>query len=154
MTTVLLSITLASILALTLLAWLVRAALWPALCPLCAGVAGTWMALLAAHWAGVALDLRLPAVLLGGSVVGLAGAGEKALAGRSAGAVLAWKTAFVTTGLATAYLLLAAAWAGAAGGGVLLVALMALPRLVGPPRAGTDLPAGERNLLAQLKNCC
>ena len=154
MTPVLLAIALASILVLTALAWLVRRALWPALCPLCAGVAGTWLWLLAAHWAGVALDLRLPAVLLGGSVVGLAGAGEKALAGRSAGAVLVWKTAFVTVGLATAYLLLSASWAGAAMGGVLLAALMILPLLGGPAQAGAELPERERHLLSQLKNCC
>jgi hypothetical protein len=154
MTTAALALTLASIAVLTALAWRVRRTALPRLCPLCAGVAGTWLALLAAHWAGVALDLRLPALLLGGSVVGLAGLGEAALAGRTPDAVLAWKAGFVLTGFATAYALLLAAWPGVAAGGVLLAALLGLPWLL-PARGAAESPTQRQSgLLAQLKNCC
>lgn len=154
MTTLLLATTLASILLFTALAWLVRWALWPRLCPLCAGVAGTWLALLAAHAAGWALDLRLPALLLGGSVVGLAGLGEKALAGRSRATVLAWKTVFVLSGFATAYGLLLAAWPGVAAGGAVMAGLLALPWL--RASAVTSGPSTQRReeVMAQLRNCC
>jgi len=154
MTIALLSITLASIMVLTALAWLLRRAVLPRLCPLCAGVAGTWIGLLTAYAAGVTLDLRLPALLLGGSVVGLAGLGEAALAGRAPGAVLAWKTAFVAIGFGTAYALLLPVWPGVALGAALLTTLLALPWRIAPRstvRPGTD---GQERLLAQLKNCC
>ncbi len=154
MTTVLLTATLASIGVLTGLAWLLRRAVLPRLCPLCTGVAGTWIGLLAAHGAGVALDLRLPALLLGGSVVGLAGLGEAALAGRAPGAVLAWKTAFVITGFGTAYALLLAAWPGVAAGVGLLAALLWVPWRRLPASVPADRPQRQAALLAQLKNCC
>jgi hypothetical protein len=158
MTTPTLAITVGAILLLTALAWLLRRAVLPRLCPLCAGVAGTWIALLGVHWAGVELDLRLPALLLGGSVVGLAGLGEAALAGRSPGATLAWKTAFVVTGFATAYALLLSAWPGVALGAVALLALQAVLWLPGLRTANAE-PTGSASarrmsLLTQLKNCC
>jgi hypothetical protein len=143
---------------LTAMAWGLRRFLFPRLCPLCAGVAGTWIAMLAAHWAGMELDLRLPALLLGGSVVGLAGLGEVALAGRAPGAVLAWKTAFVATGFATAYALLLAAWLPAGLGGALLAALLGLPWAVAARRSGAGPTAGptagQRRVLSELRNCC
>jgi hypothetical protein len=154
MTTLLLATTVASILLLTALAWLARRAVLPRLCPLCAGVAGTWIALLAAHWAGWLVDLRLPALLLGGSVVGLAALGEKALGGRSPNAVLAWKTAFVVAGFATAYALLLGAWFGVALGGAVLMALLALPWLRAPAAGEASAPQRREALMAQLKNCC
>ena len=155
MSTVLLGITLLSILALTALAWLLRRVMLPRLCPLCAGVAGTWMGLLAAHWTGGDMvDLRLPALLLGGSVVGLAGVGERLLTARGPGAVLAWKTAFVVTGFATAYALLLPAWPAVALGGALLPALLGLPRLVTPGASPTGVSDRQAQVLSSLKNCC
>jgi hypothetical protein len=154
MITLSLSATLASILILTTLAWLLRRAVLPRLCPLCAGVAGTWIALLAAHWTGMELDLRLPALLLGGSVVGLAGLGEAALAGRSPGAVLAWKAVLVTTGFATAYALLLPVWSGVVAGAALMAALLAVPWLIAPPSSAGAGTEGQASLLAKLKNCC
>ena len=149
MTTLLLT-TLASIGALTALAWALRRAVLPRLCPLCTGVAGTWIGLLAAHGAGVALDLRRPALLLGGSVVGLAALGETALAGRAPGAVLAWKTAFVAAGFATAYALLLPVWPGVAAG----AALLWVPWRRSPASLPDAGPSRRKELVAQLKNCC
>lgn len=147
-------VALASIGAITALAWLVRRAVLPRLCPLCAGVSATWIGLLVAHGAGLEVDLRLPAILLGGSVVGLAGGGERALAGRAPGGVLVWKTAFVGIGFATAYALLLAAWVPAGLGGAALAGLLGGPRLATRKRAPTAPTAGQSRVLAELKNCC
>ena len=149
-----LGLTLASIFALTALAWLLRRVLPPRLCPLCAGVAGTWMGLLGAHWAGLEVDLRLPALLLGGSVVGLAGAAERVLAGRTPDFVLAWKTAFVTAGFGTAYAVLLPAWPAVALGVVLLATLLGVPWLTAPGAADRAQNDGQARLLSSLKNCC
>lgn len=151
---VMLAAALTSIGVITALAWLVRRAVLPRLCPLCTGVAGTWIALLAAYGAGVELDLRLPALLLGGSVAGLAGLGEAALAGRPQGPVLAWKTAFVTAGFAAAYALLLAAWPGVVAGAAALAALLAVPWLAARRSSVGAVGDDRASLLAQLKDCC
>lgn len=152
MTNMILAATIASILLLTALAWLARRAAWPRLCPLCAGVAGTWAWLLAAHATGAEVDLRLPALLLGGSVVGLAGQAEtlKGRAGETRR--LAWKTGVAAAGFATAYWLLVPAWAGFAVGLVLLAGLLLAPWLTAP--AGNGTAKRRKKLLAQLKDCC
>ncbi len=65
-------------------------------CPVCVGVSGTWILLLALRFAGVAIDPIVIAALMGGSVVGLAYQGEKRLAaGRSS---VLWKVSFIPAG--------------------------------------------------------
>ena len=64
---------LASLLALTLLAWFLRGATRLAVCPICIGVSGTWLWMLVARQAHVAVDATLLPMLLGASVVGGAG---------------------------------------------------------------------------------
>ncbi len=154
MTATLLAAALGSIVTLTLLAWLLRRAILPRLCPLCTGVAGTWVGLLAAHWAGFQIDLRVPAVLLGGSVVGLAGLGEAALTGFTPGKVLVWKTAFVANGCFVSYALLTEAWSATALGTVLLAALLGVPWLTAHRPTPGGAPEHRESLLKQLKNCC
>ena len=39
------------------------------MCAICAGVAGTWVLLLGAYALGYPVDLTIPAILMGGSVV-------------------------------------------------------------------------------------
>jgi len=94
-------ITTVSILAITGLAWLARKVLPFPVCPICVGVAGTWLWMLAAQLAGFALDPWMLAILLGGSVVGTAYQLEKHLPqGRSP---LLWKTLFLPMGFMAAY---------------------------------------------------
>lgn len=150
--------TLAAVAGLTAAAWGVRRLLWPRLCPLCAGVSATWIGLLALHAAGVPIDPRLPALLMGGSVVGLAGLGERALAPRGTHLLLVWKTGFVLVGVGTAMLLLQSAWAPASFAALLLAALLVMPWLPqrhaplrAPAPAPTTAPAA---LMEQLKGCC
>ncbi len=150
----LIAISLGSILILTALAFLLRKAVAPWLCPLCAAVAGTWSWLLGAHFAGLAVDLRLPAILLGGSVVGLATLGEKALAGRSEAYRLVWKMMLVTVGFATAWFITTLAWSGIAIGLVTLGAIMATPWLSNAPQGHAGGLERIQRLKEQMKNCC
>lgn len=150
----LIAITISFILILTALAFLVRksAASW--LCPLCAGVAGTWLGLLGAHLAGFTVDLRLPAILLGGSVVGLAAQGEKILANRSETYQLVWKTLFVTIGFATAWFVINLAWSAVAIGLVALGVITLLPWVGMSAQGTTGRPGHVERLKEQMKSCC
>ncbi len=150
----LLAITLSSILALTALAFLVRKVAAPWLCPLCAGVAGTWIGLLGAHLAGYGVDLRIPAILLGGSVVGLALQGDKILVGKGETFRLLWKTLFVVTGFATAWFIITLAWSGIAIGLVILGVLTAVPKLGASSQEQAGNPERIGRLEEQMKNCC
>ena len=108
--------TVVSIAALTALAWAARKLLRAPLCPICTGVAGTWLWMVVARQIGVELDGTMLSVLLGGSAVGLSYQLETHLPpGRS---VLLWKSLFFPAALVTAYGIASPDWlvlAGAAG---------------------------------------
>ena len=71
-------------------------------CPLCGGVAGTWIWMMIAAYRGYAVDMRVTALMMGGTVVGLAGELEKRIKFRYP---LIWKSVFVIGGFWTAFLL-------------------------------------------------
>ena len=106
-----LAIALSSIFAIAGTAWLLNKI--PALtagrlpfkiCPVCAGVAGTWLWMLPAKFLGWQVDTTILALLMGGSVVGIAYLLEKRLPpGRSP---MLWKLFFIPAGFAAAYGLL------------------------------------------------
>lgn len=147
-------ITLSSILVLTALAFLARRYAIPWLCPLCAGVAGTWIWLLGIHFAGFAVDLLMPAILLGGSVVGLAAQVEKVMPYRNETYRLVWKTLFVTVGFAAAWFVTTQAWSGIAVSLVML-GVITLPPWVGLSAQGTTGHSGRiERLKEQMKSCC
>ena len=150
----LIAITLFSILLLAVLAFLIRKAGAPWLCPLCAGVTGTWLWLLAAHLAGFEVDLRLPAILLGGSVVGLATQSERLLADQSETYRLIWKTLFVTVGFATAWFITTLAWGGIAIGLAALGVMTVLPWFKNSSREHSGGLERLQRLKEQLKSCC
>jgi hypothetical protein len=143
-------IAIGSVLVLTLVASLAGRTLRFALCPVCVGVAGTWLWMLVARMGGYAIDVALLAVLLGASVVGFAQAVEARLAPeRSA---LLWKTLAITTGSAAAYGLATESWILAvlsAAALALLAALFALPR-----RAAAGDAAVVAQLEERMKRCC
>ncbi len=148
MTTIL--ATLVSIWAIAGLAWAVRGRLPFPVCPICIGVGGTWLWMAAARLLGLAVDATMLAVLLGGSVVGIAYQLEKRLPpGRSP---LAWKMLFMPAGFVAAYGLAAPHWillaAGAAG-----LALLALVFLRAPS-APEKSSATVEKLEEQMKRCC
>lgn len=143
-----------SILILTALAYLVRKSAAPWLCPLCAGVAGTWMWLLGAYFAGFAVDLRIPAILLGGSVVGLAGQWEKMLANKSGTYLLVGKTLFVMAGFATVWFVTTQTWSAVAIGLVALGVITLLPWVGMSVQGTTGRPGRVERLKEQMKSCC
>ena len=92
-------------------AWALNKALLFRICPICAGVSGTWIWILAGVFMG-----RLPmesyvmplAMLMGGSVVGIAYQTEKHLPrGRSP---IFWKMVFIPSGFLAVYGIIAMWW--------------------------------------------
>ncbi len=143
-------ITAVSILVLAGLAWIAGKFLRFPVCPICVGVGATWIGMLAARFAGFAIDATMLAVLIGGSVVGIAYQLEKRLpGGRSR---LLWKTLFFPTGFAAAYGVAVANWgmaATAAAALLLLSAVFLLPHRL----SGTDDEVVEK-LEKRMKECC
>ena len=61
-----------SIFAIAGVAWAARKLLRAPVCPICLGVGGTWLWMLIARSLGYAVDTTMLAILLGGSVAGIA----------------------------------------------------------------------------------
>ena len=143
-------ITIISILAITGFAWLVAKILPFPICPICIGVAGTWLWMLAARFAGFAFDASMLAILLGGSVVGIGYQLEKHLPhGRSP---LLWKTLFFPIGFVAAYGLTVPHWsllAMAVAALLLLTAVSFVPR-----RHSEKNSAAVEKLERDMKKCC
>jgi hypothetical protein len=144
------AITIASILVLAGLAWTASRLLRMPLCPICTGVAGTWLWMLVARHYGIAVDAAMLSILLGGSVVGIAYQLEKRLAG--ARSPLAWKTLFIPAGFAAAYGLALASWAVLAAALFLLVLLSAY--FLWPRATASTSSAAVQELESKMKNCC
>jgi hypothetical protein len=143
-------VALASIWAITLIAWAAARTWGSRVCPICAGVAGTWLWMLAARQLGSGVDTSLLPVLMGGSVVGIAHRLETRLpAGRSP---VVFKSVAIPIGFGAAYALERGRW------GLLALALAALAGVAGfwlRPRsaAAVDTEAVEK-LEEQMKKCC
>ena len=97
------TITVTSILVIALVAWLANRVLPFEVCPICAGVFLTWVGLLGAYFAGYPIPLTIPALLMGGSVVGIAYQLEKKFRDLPVGKILFWKILFIPTGFVVAY---------------------------------------------------
>lgn len=102
--------TISSILAITVLSRFVGRILQFNVCPICAGVFLTWVGQVALHFLGYQIDLTMPALLMGGSVVGIAYQIEKRRQNVGASGILLWKTLFIPAGFAAAYGMLAEQW--------------------------------------------
>lgn len=112
-------ITIASILLITAIAWLMRRFATVKICPICAGVAGTWLwMLLGLAVGGLPLaDYQLPiAILMGGSVVGIAYQVDKRLPGERS--PLLWKLIFIPIGFFAVYNAVVMNWFIAAGAAI------------------------------------
>jgi len=141
---------LTSIWLLAALAWLARRALRVSVCPICVGVAGTWLWMLIARQFGIGVDTTMLPLLLAGSVVGIAYQLERFLpSGRS---VALWKSVAIPLGLAAAYALEQSLWGLLAA---LLATLMVGAAVFFRPAAESG-PASEaaEELKRQMKQCC
>ena len=101
-------IAITSIFVITAVIWLLNKLLPYQLCPICAGVSGTWLWMLTARLLGYEIDMRIPAMLMGGSVVGIAYQIEKRLPINHS--PLLWKTLFIPVGFVATYGILSAWW--------------------------------------------
>ncbi len=159
-----------SILAITGLTWLLNRILPFKICPICAGVSLTWLWMLAAKFLGYEIDLLILAMLMGGSVVGIAYQIEKKLLARRSLArpaepwrsggeggpdgrsPLLWKTLFIPVGFVAAYGILMQWWS------VFLVSIIFLLQIafifLSPKKEsrGRNQKVGE--LEEKMKNCC
>ncbi|MBK5204904.1 MAG: hypothetical protein JJD98_05700 [Polaromonas sp.] len=142
--------TIASILAVTGVVWVMRWRLHAPLCPICLGVGGTWLWMVVARESGYAIDTTMLPILLGGSVVGIAYLVEKRLPpGRSA---LLWKTLFIPFGFVAAHALATPHWV------LLAVMVLTLALLTAfflhSPAASTQANDMVGELKEKMKNCC
>ena len=144
-----LTITILSIAVITGAAWLAGGVLPFKVCPICAGVSGTWLWMLVLSFLGYEIDLVVVAMLMGGSVIGIAYQLEKKLpAGKSA---LLWKVLFIPVGFVVAYSAITLQWGMAAGSAGLAGALSYL--FLRSP--GKNEQGGKVEELKQkMENCC
>lgn len=142
--------TIASILALAGLAWAASRLLRMAICPICTGVAGTWLWMVLARYLGVAVDTAMLSMLLGGSVAGIAYQLEKHLA--TGCSPLLWKTLFIPAGFAAGYGLALAQWALFAG--ALIVVLLLAACFLWPRAGAATSSTAVHELESKMKNCC
>ena len=101
-----------SIFIFSLLVWLANRFLPFKICPICAGVSGTWIWLIIGYFLGYQINLIIPAILMGGSVVGVAYQLEKKLLTESTSwhKPLLWKTLFIPAGFILTYSILIREW--------------------------------------------
>jgi len=144
-----LTITIVSIAGITCAVWLANKVLPFKFCPICAGVAGTWLWMLGLHQLGYQIDLVIVAMLMGGSVVGIAYQAEKKLP--AAKLLLLWKALFIPAGFAAVYSLVSSQWAMAAASLALAFALS----WAFFKSSETKQPAGKvEELKKKMENCC
>lgn len=139
-----------SILGLTALIWFLNRISPIQICPICAGVSGTWLGLIALHLAGYQIDLVVPAILMGGSAVGIAYQLEKKLPAEKS--ALLWKTLFIPAGFIAAYSILMQ-WLSAFL--VSLIFLLQISFIFLSPRKKSDSHDQKVDELEKkMKNCC
>ena len=146
-------LTVISIFAITCVVWMVNKLFPFKICPICAGVSGTWLWMLGASFFGYEIDFVIVAMLLGGSVVGIAYQLEKrlALAKASAGKLLLWKVLFIPVGFVVAYSVVTSQWATLAGfAGVAGVLAWVFLKNSGKQQTGSKV----EELKKKMENCC
>lgn len=124
------------------------------ICPICAGVSGTWIWMLTLKFLGYEINLAILSMLMGGSVVGIAYQIEKKLAGGFYGwrTPILWKIFFIPVGFVAVYGILEELWivfSLAVLFLVLVATFFVLPREIsGQSKAKID------ELKEKMKSCC
>ncbi|OGE86498.1 MAG: hypothetical protein A3J48_00015 [Candidatus Doudnabacteria bacterium RIFCSPHIGHO2_02_FULL_46_11] len=119
------------------------------ICPICAGVALTWIWLILAYFTGYNFDPMVIAMLMGGSVVGLAYAADKKINKQPS---LLFKSVFIPAGFAAAYSIISKNWPIFILGLIIMAIIyfMFVKNSTGGPK--TNERALE--IKDKLKNCC
>lgn len=149
----------ASILVITVLGWFVNKLLPFKVCPICAGVSGTWFLILVGillGWLSVISYQLLVAMLMGGTVVGMAYQGEKRM-NVAPENVLKFRTAIIVPGFILVYFALTNInWLTLVIEAVVLLSVMyfyfVLPfiREIPPPQDKQKIAELEK----KMENCC
>lgn len=143
--------TLTSIWVIAALAWVGRRTLRLPICPICAGVAGTWAGMLIARYAGVSFDPTMLPILLGGSAVGLISWSERHLPARRS--PMLWKSLAIPLGFAAVYALHDERWGLLAGALAAFATIAAVFFRKSESTDSADVEAIER-LKRQMEHCC
>jgi len=147
----LISLTVLSILGIAFLIRSVQKFLPFAICPICVGVFLTWTGLIGLRFAGYGIDPIVPAVLMGGSVVGIAYQLEKRFSAVSPEARMLWKILFMPAGFVAMYAVLEELWIVGIVALIFLVAISAALAL----RAGALRRGGKTHTLERaMEECC
>ena len=148
----LLIITLTSIIAITILVWIANRTLpLPfSICPICAGVTGTWLWLMGAHFWGYQIDLIIPAMLMGGTVVGVMSKLERLIEPKF---VLVWKTVFVVSGFLAVNSLIMNQWLGLVLG-VIIALVFTFSFKIRKIKSSKQTSDQTKELEQKMKNCC
>lgn len=143
-------LTLISIVVLTVVAWVVRKMIKLNLCPVCVGVAGTWLWLVIAYFGGYQIELIIPAMLMGGSVVGVMSKLERLIELKF---VLVWKTIFVVSGFLAMNSLITSQWLVLTMGIIIAIIATLIFRTgkIEVNKAGSEK---FQELKEKMKNCC
>lgn len=144
-------ITILSILTITGFVWLFGRFLSFKICPICAGVSGTWLWMFGARFLGYEIDVIFLAMLMGGSVVGIAYQIEKRLSANHS--PLLWKTLFISGGFIAVYGIITSWWTISIPA-VLVLIIMALAFTGRPHSAVTKNDKAVEELEKKMKNCC
>ena len=146
-----LAITIISIFAITGLVWLFDRVLSFNICPICAGVSGTWLWMLAAKFLGYEIELIILAMLMGGSIVGIAYQIEKRLPSNHSS--LLWKVLFIPAGFIAVYSVISSWWILFITATVILIIMVLIFTRKPSSNAAKDSEAVEE-LKKKMKNCC
>lgn len=122
-------------------------------CPVCAGVAGTWLWMFAARYYGYPADINIISLLMGGSVVGITYQLERKI---RPGKIMAWKILFIPAGFMLSYNLIYFSWLYLILSIVAILSLLFI-FLVWPVSGSMDSKNNGRNvegLEEKMKNCC
>ena len=143
-----------SIFAITGFIWPLNRILLFKICPICAGVSGTWLWMLAAKFLGYEIDMLILAMLMGGSVVGIAYQIEKHLPSNHS--PLLWKTLFIPFGFVAVYSVILSWWLVF----IVLATILATLALIFTEQKKSDKATFAKKssrveeLENKMKNCC
>ena len=143
----------ASIFAVAGIAWLANKLLPFRICPICAGVAGAWLWMLTGIYSGLLITENwqlITAILMGGSVVGIAYQIAKLLPPRRSEVL--FKTLFIPAGFITVYGLLEALWIIFVSAILFLAVLVAL--FIRSPAGTVKTSESVEEIKKRMENCC
>lgn len=120
-------------------------------CPICAGVSGTWLWMLAARALGYGIDVLIAGILMGGSVVGIAYQIDKRLTDMTKSVI--FKMLFIPAGFSAVYGVLSAWW-GVAGIALACAVVVGMVFGLGSRGGKPDSSSRVSELEAKMDKCC